>query len=156
MTQDELRVAYAQATIFALPCQIVSNGDRDGIPNVLAEAMAMALPVVATNISGIPELVEHGVDGFLTPQKDVVALSNALATLLQDPALRRQLGRHARAKVCRIFDAHRTTLALRDLFLACLEKQAFVRMPQATQGHRHPWLPKGAAGIEAASGQSGE
>lgn len=120
-TQDELRTAYAAATLFVLPCQIVNNGDRDGIPNVLAEAMAMGLPVVATNISGIPELVEDEVDGLLIPQKHVDALAAALARLLDDPSLRQWLGTAARAKICQIFDAHRTTLALRDLFVDCLE-----------------------------------
>ena len=58
VTQDELQALYQEATLFVLPCQIVGNGDRDGIPNVLAEAMATGLPVVTTDISGIPELVD--------------------------------------------------------------------------------------------------
>lgn len=136
MTQEELRQAYAQASIFAMPCQIVDNGDRDGIPNVLAEAMAMGLPVVATNISGIPELVEHGVDGLLVPQKDVTALADALARCLQEPALCRRLGQQARAKICRVFDSQQTTFALRDLFVACLEKRAAPEEPRVPTAAR--------------------
>jgi glycosyltransferase involved in cell wall biosynthesis len=128
MTQDELRLAYAQATIFAMPCQIVNNGDRDGIPNVLAEAMAMALPVVATDISGIPELVEHGVNGLLVRQRDITALAGAIATLLQEPALRSRLGENARRTIDEVFDSHETTRALHDLFVRCLEDQLAVQV----------------------------
>ena len=120
VTQEELREIYRQATLFVLPCQIADNNDRDGIPNVLVEAMASGLPVVSTNISGIPELIEHGVNGLLTPQKDARALAGAIAQLLDTPALRRELGARAREKVCRSFDAESNILALHRLFLDCL------------------------------------
>jgi glycosyltransferase involved in cell wall biosynthesis len=120
VTQEELREAYRQATLFALPCQIADNDDRDGIPNVLVEAMASGLPVVSTNISGIPELIEHGVNGLLTPQKDARALADAVARLLDAPAMRRELGAAARKKVCMSFDAESNVLALHRLFLDCL------------------------------------
>src|SRR5205085_1677728 len=116
VTQEELRRVYEQATIFALPCQVIENGDRDGIPNVLAEAMAMELPVVSTNISGIPELVEDRVNGLLVPQKDAQALAAALEELLNDAALRRRLGKSAHETVRRDFDARRNIEALRELF----------------------------------------
>jgi glycosyltransferase involved in cell wall biosynthesis len=76
--------------------------------------------VVSTNISGIPELIEHGVNGLLTPQKDARALAGAIAQLLDTPALRRELGARAREKVCRSFDAESNILALHRLFLDCL------------------------------------
>jgi len=120
VTQEELRQIYQQATLFTLPCQIAENNDRDGIPNVLVEAMAVGLPVVSTNISGIPELIEHGVSGLLTPQKDARALAGAVAELLDTPALRKKLGGAAREKVCRLFDAESNILALHRLFLDCL------------------------------------
>src|SRR5262249_47447352 len=81
VTQEELQQIYQQATLFVLPCQIAENNDRDGIPNVLVEAMAVGLPVISTNISGIPELIEHGVSGWLVPQKDARALAEAIAEL---------------------------------------------------------------------------
>ncbi|MEO6726893.1 MAG: glycosyltransferase family 4 protein [Blastocatellia bacterium] len=121
VTQEELRRIYQQATLFVLPCQITENGDRDGIPNVLAEAMAMGLPVISTNISGIPELVDHRVNGMLVPQRDAAALGEAVAELLDHPAMRRQLGEAAREKVCRWFDAEEKITALHRLFLACLD-----------------------------------
>ena len=133
ITQDELKTLYAQTTVFALPCQIVADGDRDGIPNVLVEAMAMHIPVVSTPISGIPELIEHGINGLLTPQRDSPTLARAIAKLLDDPTLRAQLGYAARAKVCREFDAWETSKQLRDLFLASLHKKSapeFVTLPK--------------------------
>jgi glycosyltransferase involved in cell wall biosynthesis len=123
VSQEELRQIYQEATIFALPCQIIDNGDRDGIPNVLVEAMAMALPVVSTHISGIPELIDHQHDGWLVPQKDANALAWALEELLLDSALRDRLGQAARQKVCHLFDSAKTTEALKALFLTCLEPQ---------------------------------
>lgn len=122
VTQEELRQIYHDATIFALPCFVVDNGDRDGIPNVLAEAMATALPVVSTNISGIPELVKDGINGLLAPQKDALAFANALERLLVDATLRQQLGTAARATIIDIFDSWQTTVALRKLFVDQLAK----------------------------------
>src|SRR5207245_26347 len=67
MSQAQLSEAYQQATMFCLPCRVLDNGDRDGIPNVLVEAMACGLPVITTGISGIPEVIRHGVNGLLVP-----------------------------------------------------------------------------------------
>jgi glycosyltransferase involved in cell wall biosynthesis len=120
MTQTELKEVYGSSAIFALPCFIVDSGDRDGIPNVLAEAMASGRAVVSTNISGIPEIVKHEVNGLLVPQKNAAALAKALEQLLQNPELRAELGQAARAKVCEMFDSKTTTVFLKDLFNTCL------------------------------------
>jgi glycosyltransferase involved in cell wall biosynthesis len=126
VTQEELRRIYEQATVFALPCQVIENGDRDGIPNVLVEAMAMELPVVSTDISGIPELVEHRVNGLLVPQKDAQALASAIKELLDDAELRKRLSRSARETVRRDFDAKQNILALKSLFDSCLNQKSAV------------------------------
>ena len=126
MTQEELRKMYRQATLFALPCLITEDGDRDGIPNVLAEAMAMGLPAVSTPISGIPELVRDGIEGLLVPQKDSVALADAMAKLLKEPALRANLARAAREQICHCFDSRKTTQQLMELFLAAMLGRAVV------------------------------
>ncbi|MDR4517729.1 MAG: glycosyltransferase [Nitrosomonas sp.] len=89
--QEILRL-YQQATVFTLPCQIGMDGDRDGIPNVLLEAMAMRLPVVSTHISGVPEVITEGVNGFLIRPKDAGELANALKKLLLNPSLCQQFG----------------------------------------------------------------
>lgn len=123
VTQEELKRIYERATVFALPCLVADNGDRDGIPNVLVEAMAMKLPVVSTNISGIPELVQSGVNGLLVPAKDEARLAEAIASLLDDPGLRRRLGEAARARVIHSFDSKRNTVFLKNLFVECLNEQ---------------------------------
>jgi len=116
VTQQELKRLYQQASLFALPCQVLDSGDRDGIPNVMAEAMASKLPVVSTSISGIPELVDNGVEGFLVPQRDSTALATAIGQLLENPQLRLRMGNNARQRICRCFDSRKTTVALRNLF----------------------------------------
>jgi len=116
MAQDRLREVYRAAHAFALPCQVMADGDRDGFPNVLAEAMAMGVPVVSTRISGIPEMIDDGVHGLLVPPRDVAALADALERVLTDAALHRQLAVAARERICERFDSRRTTVALRDLF----------------------------------------
>jgi glycosyltransferase involved in cell wall biosynthesis len=116
MTQDALREIYRQAHIFALPCQVMEDGDRDGFPNVLAEAMAMRVPVVSTRISGIPEMIDDGIHGLLVEPRDPLGLADALASLLKNAALHQKIAVAGRARICERFDSRRTTVALRDLF----------------------------------------
>jgi glycosyltransferase involved in cell wall biosynthesis len=116
VTQEKLRWIYEQATVFALPCQIVEDGDRDGIPNVLVEAMAMELAVVSTNVSGIPELIEDHVNGLIVPQKNASTLAAALEELLNDSGLRLRLGKAARQTVSRVFDSEENIRELKSVF----------------------------------------
>jgi glycosyltransferase involved in cell wall biosynthesis len=92
LAQQELLACYRSADIFVLPSRVASDGDRDGLPNVLMEAQSQRLPCVATAVSGIPELIEDGVTGLLVPQRDPDALAAAIARLIEEPALRRRLG----------------------------------------------------------------
>ncbi len=119
-THEALLRLYREATVFVLPCQIAADGDRDGIPNVLLEAMAMQLPVVSTWVSGIPELVTHGRQGFLVPPQDPHALAGALALLLERPHLRQQFGRAGRQKVCQQFALQTNTAQIKGLLLQAL------------------------------------
>ncbi len=116
VSQEELRHIYHRATIFALACHIVDNGDRDGIPNVLAEAMAAEIPVVSTSISGIPELINHKQNGLLVPQKNPDVLANALEELLMNPVLRTILAKAGRERILQIFDAQSNIEDLAHLF----------------------------------------
>jgi glycosyltransferase involved in cell wall biosynthesis len=121
LTHDEIKRLYEQSAILCAPCIVARDGDRDGIPNVLVEAMAMGLPVVSTPVSAIPELVRDGTNGLLVPEKDVAALAAALERLIDDPALRARLGDAGRDTVRDAFDAERTTTQLKDLFASCLD-----------------------------------
>ena len=103
--QADLLRLYSGATVFALACQVADDGDRDGIPNVLVEAMAAGLPVVSTAVSGIPELVRDGENGLLVPSGDPAALAEAIARVVDDRALRDRLARQGPVTVARDFDA---------------------------------------------------
>ena len=96
---------YAQASIFVLPCVTGSDGARDGIPTVVLEAMAMGLPVVSTDLSGIPEAVLHGTTGLLVEPKDPDALADALGKLLDDEELCGRMGLEGRHRVVETFDS---------------------------------------------------
>lgn len=91
LAQTEVLALYRQADLFVLPSRISDNGDRDGLPNVLMEAQSQRLACLSTDISGIPELIEHEKTGWLVPQQDSGALGVALEKLICDPALRDQL-----------------------------------------------------------------
>ncbi|MBO9666873.1 MAG: glycosyltransferase [Bdellovibrio sp.] len=104
-THPQIIERLNQGGIFICGSKIPESGDRDGIPNTLAEAMAMELPVIATNVSGIPELISHDSDGILIEEKDPTQLANALTLLLNDSEKARSLGKAAREKVARVFDS---------------------------------------------------
>lgn len=114
--QAEVRAALHAASIFALPSLIAPNGDRDGIPVSLMEAMAAGAPVVSTRVSGIPELIDNEREGLLVSPRDSRALADAIARLLDDAPLRRRLAVAARAKIEREFDAAREANKLLELF----------------------------------------
>ncbi len=117
LPQAQLAGIYAGADLFVLASVVLErSGKRDVIPNVLAEAMAMRLPVVATAISGIGELVADGVSGRLAPPNDAAALARVLAELLDDPAQRERLAREGAATVARMFDREVNIEALAALF----------------------------------------
>jgi ABC-type multidrug transport system fused ATPase/permease subunit/glycosyltransferase involved in cell wall biosynthesis len=115
-TQAQLLREYQQATVFCLPCRVLKNGDRDGIPNVLMEAMSCGLPVVTTDVSGIPELIRNGVNGLLVRPDDPAAIARALQRLFRDPLYAESLGIEAVKTITENFDGERTTKELARLF----------------------------------------
>ena len=102
--QPEVLSAYQEHDLFALTCVVLSDGGRDGIPVVLMEAMAMQMPVVSTPVSGIPELVRHGETGWLVPERDEIAIAEAITYLAADRPLRERLGRNGRVLVEQEFE----------------------------------------------------
>ena len=103
---------YKRAHLFVLGCEVAPNGDRDGIPNVLFESMAMGVPVVATNLSAIPELVETGKTGLLVDPGSPEKMAEAMRRMLNDADLRARIIPAARQRVARDFD---NKMLIRDL-----------------------------------------
>jgi glycosyltransferase involved in cell wall biosynthesis len=112
---DEVYAELEGADIFALLAEIGASGYRDGFPTVILEAMAMGRPVLATSLSGIPELVVDGVTGVLVRERDVAGASEALDCLLASGDRRRVMGLAGRARVRELFDLDRSADALAAL-----------------------------------------
>lgn len=116
LPHEEVIDYYRRSHAFVLACKVAENGDRDGIPNVLVEAMAVGLPVISTRVSAIPELVEDGVTGTLVEPAQPGPLAQAIRKVLTSgPALEAQL-RAARRKVEADFDNRRCVQRLYELF----------------------------------------
>jgi glycosyltransferase involved in cell wall biosynthesis len=111
-SQDEVAKMMAEATLFALPSIVAADGQMEGIPVALMEAMASGRAVVSTAISGIPELIEHGVNGLLVPPGDIELFAEAIRTLLRDRERAAEMGRLGQAKVRAEFDIERCVAAL--------------------------------------------
>lgn len=120
--QEEVLAAYREADIFALPCRIAADGDRDGLPNVLMEAQSQHLACVSTDVSGVGELIVDGETGLLCPPDDVPALAMALAKLIGDKDLRETLAAAGEARVRKDFDHLHTSEELIGLFDSSLTR----------------------------------
>ena len=116
LSQRDLFEEYSRASAFCLPCRVLENGDRDGIPNVLTEAMACGVPAISTAVSGIPEIITNNVNGLLVPAEDPEALADALLRIDRDPVLAQQLSRAGRKIVREKFDGEKSAGQLADLF----------------------------------------
>ena len=126
------------ADVVVQPSVPTRRGAREGIPVSLMEGMACGLPVVASRISGIPELVEDGCSGLLIPPRDAQALAQALARLLEDPRLRYEMGKAGRKKVCEEFDLAHNAARLVDLIgaVASSETESSPRGTLSRKGGR--------------------
>jgi len=107
--QDKLETLYRQADIFALP------SFAEGVPGVLMEAMAMAIPCVSTWVAGIPELIRSGIEGLLVPPSDTQALADAIRHLVTDPDLRLRIGQAGRQRVIEKFDLRKNSADLANV-----------------------------------------
>ena len=114
--QNEVFELLQQAAVFAAPYIIGKDGNRDGLPTVLLEAMALGTPCVGTDVTGIPELIRHEQTGLIVPQENASALASALQKLLENPSLRVKFATKARKLMESEFDIHTNAASLRQLF----------------------------------------
>ncbi len=118
LPHERVAALYRRAAVFCLPCVIASNGDRDGLPTSVLEAMALGVPVVTTAVNGLAEAVLHEHTGLVVPERDPPALADALARLLVDRALADSLASEARRHIELNFTLERSVALLRSLFPA--------------------------------------
>lgn len=127
LDHDRLIELYRDCDVFAMGSIEMTNfGRQDVIPNVIAEAMAIGLPIVSTCMGGISELLEDGVSGIMVPQRDPVALGDALARVANDPELAKELRAAGLARVADIWDRNKNLEALSRVF----EERLPVAVPQ--------------------------
>ena len=93
---DRVVKEFQRADLFVLGCRIAPNGDRDGIPNVLVESLAMGLPSAGTSVSALPEILQHEKTGLHTPSGDPEAMAESMLRLLTDDSLRNDVMRQGR------------------------------------------------------------
>jgi colanic acid/amylovoran biosynthesis glycosyltransferase len=105
--QAKVREGLEESHVLVAASVTAADGDEEGIPNVLKEAMALGLPVVGTRHAGIPELVEEGVSGLLVPERDEGSLADALDSLAREPGRWAAMGRAGRARIEMEYDIHR-------------------------------------------------
>lgn len=107
LPQNEVRRLVSSATVFAAPCRVGADGNRDGLPTVLLEAMALGTACVSTPVTGIPEAIDHRRTGLLVGERDREGLADALAELITDQGMREALAVAARSTIEADFDAER-------------------------------------------------
>jgi colanic acid/amylovoran biosynthesis glycosyltransferase len=116
LPQTDLVEILAQSSIFVFPAVHDSSGDTDNLPTVLIEAMASSLPIVATEVAGIPEIVQHNENGLVVPEKDPVRLADAIRVIAGDEALAERFGRASRRIAEEKFALSNTVGQLKSLF----------------------------------------
>jgi glycosyltransferase involved in cell wall biosynthesis len=120
LNQDDLRRIYAESHIFIHPSELAPDSNQEGIPNSMLEAMSSGLPVVATRHGGIPEAVQEGLDGLLVPERDELALHEALLKLTSQPDLWRQMGKQASRSVAENFEQGQQIVRLEAAYAEAL------------------------------------
>lgn len=116
LPQDRMKEVVASAAVFAAPCVVAEDGNRDGLPTVLLEALALGTPCVATPVTGIPEAVVDGVTGRIVPSSDPAALADALRAVLDGPATAASYADAGRTLVEERFDVRRNAAVLAEVF----------------------------------------
>ncbi len=128
LPRGEVNERVRRAALLAAPCVISEHGNRDGLPTVLLEAMALGTPCVSTTVTGIPEVVRDGETGLIAEQNNPASLANAIERLLDDSALGVRLATNARRLIEAEFDIHRNTPVLRAIFAAASAREPRVAL----------------------------
>lgn len=116
ITHGQVIRHFEQSDLFVLGCREAADGDRDGIPNVVAESMAMGVPVASTTVSGVPELVEHEHTGLLCASESVDGMAEIIERLLTDDELRARVIPAARSKVNEVFNNRKLIADLGEIY----------------------------------------
>ncbi|NGQ97310.1 colanic acid biosynthesis glycosyltransferase WcaL [Brevibacillus sp. SYP-B805] len=122
LPHQEVRRAMEGCHLFVLACKTAKDGNQEGIPNVLMEAMALGRPVISTYHAGIPELITHGKNGFLVPEKAPDKLARMMAYVLSQPERWPQVTANARQRVAERHDIQKQRRKLEDLYLSVIGK----------------------------------
>ena len=129
--QAEIVRMVAEAAAFAAPCVVGRDGNRDGLPTTLLEAMALGTPCVSTDVTGIPEILRDGETGLVVPQNDPDALAGALERLLARPELRVSLAARARLRIEEDFNARTNGARMRQIVSEVHARRALAAVPAA-------------------------
>jgi len=121
--QDWVRERLNKSDIFVLACVITKEGERDGIPVSIMEALATGTPVITTAVSGIPELIKHVETGLLVPERDSEAIADAVVYLMKNPILCQKLVNNGREIVEREYDIKKNVGRLGELFQLIIEER---------------------------------
>lgn len=111
-----------QADVFCLPSITTKDGNHEGIPNAIKEAMATGIPIVSTRHGGIPELVTDGKEGYLVPEKNTKKLAEKIKLLIENPALREEMGKNGREKIEQQFNSAKQVQKLEEIYSNLIRK----------------------------------
>jgi glycosyltransferase involved in cell wall biosynthesis len=148
--QRELFELIRQASVLAVPCVVGTDGNRDGLPTVLLEAMALGTPCVSTDVTGIPEVVRDGQTGLCVAQHDPAALAAAFERLLDDPSLAISVSSAARRLIEREFDIQVNSARLREVFAGAGGSEATQELATEPKESFAGLRPSAAAASEVA------
>ena len=124
LDQPAMQKLYASAHAFIHPSRVGADGNREGVPNAMLEAMATGLPVIATDHGGIPDAVDDGVSGNLVAEDDVDALAAAIVEMFSDPARRSEMGQAARESVVERFEQKQQMANLEKIYQTVIANDA--------------------------------
>jgi glycosyltransferase involved in cell wall biosynthesis len=130
---DRIPELFHGADIFLMPSIVHSSGDRDGIPTVIMESLLHRVPVIATDVSGISELIEHNVTGLLIPEKDPLSIAKAVTSIVKDRQLAIKMAENGKTKVLQDFNPDRNAQLIAKLYGQFIP---FLRPKSAATGGR--------------------